>query len=535
MGPRRPRALARGSGARFAFADCRPGLRDLRPLLGPLIERARSLRLRDALRPAADEAPRAAVRRRRARLRRRGDVRDPAQRRGADAAGGGADRRRPGALPRLLVVLPARAAGAARRAVGGARAVAADVEGRARARARARSRCSPGGWRGAAARPAGRRRSPGLAATFALAYPSGPHPFPVTLALCLGALLCLERPALAGALTGAAAFWRLEFAAYLMLGALLAYAVRDGGPRAAAALSPARRSGVAAVLFAPFVVIAGPGDAFELLVRYPLLDFGDYQSLPFPLDYDGPLNTGSPGGFLSDSAESLLLFYLPLALVLGLAGGLAARGAARSGARSGGASRWPCSRSGCCTTCSRAPTPSTRRPLAVMVAVLAAWAAPALSAATAAVAARPRRRWRSPGSASRSSRAPTAHGSLLRGGGVPLALPVADGVRVPAREARRARGDGARDPGARPAGRADLRGAAAQRPRHRRQPPALRARRPPEPDALRHPGPRGRDLRAGPARDRRRPASARGRAWSCATRRRSRPRASPTRPAAPAA
>ena len=75
-----------------------------------------------------------------------------------------------------------------------------------------------------------------LATTFALAYPSGPHPFPVTLALCLGALLCLERPVLAGALTGAAAFWRLEFAAYLMLGVLLAYAVRDGWSRAAAAL-----------------------------------------------------------------------------------------------------------------------------------------------------------------------------------------------------------------------------------------------------------------------------------------------------------
>ncbi len=59
-----------------------------------------------------------------------------------------------------------------------------------------------------------------LAATAALAYPSGPHPFPITLALCLGALLCLERPALAGALTGVAAFWRLEFAAYLALGVL---------------------------------------------------------------------------------------------------------------------------------------------------------------------------------------------------------------------------------------------------------------------------------------------------------------------------
>ena len=25
--------------SRFAFVDCRPGLRDLRPLLGPLLER----------------------------------------------------------------------------------------------------------------------------------------------------------------------------------------------------------------------------------------------------------------------------------------------------------------------------------------------------------------------------------------------------------------------------------------------------------------------------------------------------------------
>ena len=80
-----------------------------------------------------------------------------------------------------------------------------------------------------------------LAATLALAYPSGPHPFPVTLALCLGALLCLERPALAGALTGVAAFWRLEFAAYLALGVLLAYAVRGG----AAGARPLRYAGAA--------------------------------------------------------------------------------------------------------------------------------------------------------------------------------------------------------------------------------------------------------------------------------------------------
>jgi len=40
-GPADAQALARRSGARFAFSDCRPGLRDLRPLLGPLIARER--------------------------------------------------------------------------------------------------------------------------------------------------------------------------------------------------------------------------------------------------------------------------------------------------------------------------------------------------------------------------------------------------------------------------------------------------------------------------------------------------------------
>ena len=40
MAPARAQALARRSGARFAFVDCRPGLRDLRPVLGPLIARA---------------------------------------------------------------------------------------------------------------------------------------------------------------------------------------------------------------------------------------------------------------------------------------------------------------------------------------------------------------------------------------------------------------------------------------------------------------------------------------------------------------
>jgi hypothetical protein len=78
------------------------------------------------------------------------------------------------------------------------------------------------------------------------------------------------------------------------------------------------------VLYAPIVALAGVGRSWDLLIDYPLTDFSAYQSLPFPLSYDGPLNTGSIGGFISDSAENLVLFYLPLVLVIGLAVGLAA-------------------------------------------------------------------------------------------------------------------------------------------------------------------------------------------------------------------
>jgi hypothetical protein len=41
MPPAQAQVLARRSGARFAFVDCRPGLRDLEPVLGPVIERTR--------------------------------------------------------------------------------------------------------------------------------------------------------------------------------------------------------------------------------------------------------------------------------------------------------------------------------------------------------------------------------------------------------------------------------------------------------------------------------------------------------------
>jgi hypothetical protein len=222
-----------------------------------------------------------------------------------------------------------------------------------------------------------------LAAALAMAYPSGPHPFPVVLVLALAALLLFEqRPLAAGGLAGIAAAWRIELAAYLGLGIVLAYAlrvegdrrgfdaaafVRDAGGFAATALA------TALLLFAPVVAAAGFADSWELLVRYPVEDFGDYQSLPFPFDYDGPLNTGSLGGFLSDSAENMLLFYLPLALVAGLAGALVAL------ALRFRRERWPQLATavfalGTAHYLLTRPDVFHAAPLAVMVAVLAAWA-----------------------------------------------------------------------------------------------------------------------------------------------------------------
>jgi hypothetical protein len=222
-----------------------------------------------------------------------------------------------------------------------------------------------------------------LAAALAMAYPSGPHPFPVVLVLALAALLLFEeRPLPAGALVGIAAAWRIEFAAYLGLGIVIAYAVRiEGDGRGLDAAAFARVAGgftatalaTALLLFAPVVAAAGLPDSWDLLVRYPVEDFSDYQSLPFPLDYDGPLNTGSLGGFLSDSAENLLLFYLPLALVVGLAGALLAL------ALRFRRERWPQVATavfalGTAHYLLTRPDLFHAAPLAVMVAVLAAWA-----------------------------------------------------------------------------------------------------------------------------------------------------------------
>ena len=269
-----------------------------------------------------------------------------------------------------------------------------------------------------------------LVAALAMAYPTGPHPFPPTLVMALGALVLLERrPAPAGALAGLAAVWRLEFAAYLWLGALLAYGLRPGGWRRPALTFTGAALGVAALLYLPVVAAAGLGDSVDLLVRYPLEDFSDYQSLPFPIDYDGPLNTGSIGGFFGDSAEPLLLFYLPLVLVVGLVGSLAALGLRFERER-----WWELAAAvfavGTAHYLFTRPDVFHTAPLAVMVAVLGAWAIGSIG-----LPARRRLGLAAAGLAGLALVYAAVEGLdrrwlELRAGHERLALAVADGVRV---------------------------------------------------------------------------------------------------------
>ena len=268
-------------------------------------------------------------------------------------------------------------------------------------------------------------RGPALAAWLvaicAMAWPSGPHPFPVALACALGALLALEsRPAVAGVLAGLCAAWRIEFAAFLVAGAAAGLADR----RVLRLLAGAAVTALA--LYVPVVAAAGVRPAWSLLVDYPLTDFRDYQALPFPLRYDGPLNTSSVRGFAADSLEPLLLFHLPLVLVAGLAAGLVSLRDRRpltvaTAALAVGMLGYLLVRTDAFHTA----------PLAVLAAILAAWAlggprtgwrvVPVAVCATALVYA--------------AVEGLDRRALVLREATVPLDLPVADGVRAPAREA----------------------------------------------------------------------------------------------------
>ncbi len=216
-----------------------------------------------------------------------------------------------------------------------------------------------------------------LAAALAMAFPSGPHPYPIALALALGALLSFERrPALAGALVGVCAAWRLEFGAFAALGVLAAVAIRPDEPRARAATAgrfAGAALGAGLLLYLPVVLAAGLGPTWDLVVRYPVVDFRDYQQLPLPTTYTDEWAFGSPREIV-DTAGSVLHFYLPLALLAGLAAALAALAA-----RFRRAEHWPRLAAavfglGMASYLWTRPDYFHAPPLEVVLAVLAAWA-----------------------------------------------------------------------------------------------------------------------------------------------------------------
>ena len=180
-------------------------------------------------------------------------------------------------------------------------------------------------WR-LALRRSGRRAALAawLCAVLAVSSATGPHPYPIAMIFSLGAFLVLERkPGVAGVLTGLVSIWRIEFAAFLGIGAVVGLILR-GGSRRAIGCYVAGAAVTAALAYVPMFLAAGPSTAWELLVRYPVLEFGKYQTLPFPLVWDGG---GRARGV--DLVAQVFSYHLPLVLVLTLAASCVALALAR--------------------------------------------------------------------------------------------------------------------------------------------------------------------------------------------------------------
>ena len=198
------------------------------------------------------------------RFGRNGAAWHPAQRRGADAAGGRADRRAarcPTATSGGSIRPASPTCWAACTSSSGPslltwRIVRVLADATVAVLAFTRSR--------AAARARGSRSPPGRAAILAMAYPSGPHPFPIALALVLGALLAFERAAGARGRAGGR-------------GGGVADRVRrlrragdpGGAPATGCAGSRSPGAATAAVLYLPVVIAAGLGPLVGPARRLP--------------------------------------------------------------------------------------------------------------------------------------------------------------------------------------------------------------------------------------------------------------------------
>ena len=157
-----------------------------------------------------------------------------------------------------------------------------------------------------------------LLAACSLADPRSANPFAYALLLGLaavavasgGARPAVRRAALAGALTGLAAAFRIDFGLFAAAAVVCTVALRPGAARAReGGAAAAAAAAVALITYLPFALAVGPGDLFDALIGTSLRQ-SDHWTLPFPLGYDGGL--GGPREW-----KDVLDFYVPLLLVLG--------------------------------------------------------------------------------------------------------------------------------------------------------------------------------------------------------------------------
>jgi hypothetical protein len=189
--------------------------------------------------------------------------------------------------------------------------------------------------------PAGQRwaLAAGLAAAVTMAQPTSANPAATALALALGSVFAASRgrPALAGTLAGVTAFWRPDFGGVAALAVLAVLIVRARDPARTVPSVPSSLRRVAVgfgasvvALYLPFVVAAGVPAVWDGLIAASARDTGAWR-LPFPLAYDGGLDTSS-ARTLAEDAKDVLNYYVPLTAViaLGLAAVLAGAAALRA-------------------------------------------------------------------------------------------------------------------------------------------------------------------------------------------------------------
>jgi len=165
------------------------------------------------------------------------------------------------------------------------------------------------------------------AAALTAAQPTSANPTAPALAFALGAVYAATRgrPAWAGVLAALAAFWRPDMGAVAALAAVVTIlaARRDEGDAARPALTCALvAAGALLVLYAPFLVAAGPATVWDALVVQATRD-GEWWRLPFPDWFGG----GDAKDFLAWLAPYAALVTLALALPRKHAVGLVVLGA----------------------------------------------------------------------------------------------------------------------------------------------------------------------------------------------------------------